>query len=89
MAEGVCCHCGDLFELSPRHKNQTFCKKIACQKAKKAEWQRRKMKTDSEYRSNQKMSQKKWARSNPDYWKDYRNDNPKKSQEEPLVTDRA
>jgi hypothetical protein len=78
--EILCVYCGDLFEASPRHKNQTACKKPACQRARKAEWQRRKMKTDSAYKADQELSQKKWARTHPGYWKTYRKNHPEKAE---------
>jgi len=80
MVEIECVYCGDFFEGSPRHKNQTACKKIKCQNAKKAAWQRYKMKTDPDYRANQKSSQKRWIQENPDYWKNYRRKNPEKAE---------
>lgn len=80
MAEIECVYCGDLFEGSPRHKNQTCCCREECQKAKKAAWQRYKLKTDPEYRANQKSSQKKWSKEHPDYWKKYRRKNPEKAE---------
>lgn len=46
MEQILCVYCGDLFDASPRHKNQIACKKPECQRAKKADWQRRKMRTD-------------------------------------------
>jgi len=76
----LCVYCGDLFEASPRHKNQTACKKPSCQKARKAEWQRHKMRTDPEYNATQKISQKQWARAHPGYWKAYRNEHPEKAE---------
>ncbi len=85
MAEGLCIYCGDMFELSPRHNNQTCCVRAACQKAKKAEWQRRKMKTDPEYRASQKVSQGKWAQSTPRYWKEYRKNHPEKAERNRLL----
>jgi hypothetical protein len=36
-------YCGDFFDPSPRHKNQSACKKVKCQRAKKAAWQRHKI----------------------------------------------
>ena len=33
MEQISCVHCGDFFDPSPRHKNQTACKKVKCQKA--------------------------------------------------------
>ena len=79
MAEIECVYCGDFFEESPRHKNQTCCKKKECKNAKKAAWQRHK-KTDPDYRANQKSSQKRWVQENPDYWQEYRRKNPEKAE---------
>ena len=76
----LCVYCGDLFEASPRHKNQTACKKPSCQRARKAEWQRHKIRTDPDYNANQKISQKEWARTNPGYWKAYRKKHPEKAE---------
>jgi len=80
MEKILCVYCGDLFDPSPKHKNQTACKKPQCQRAKKAEWQRHKMKTDPVYNASQKISQKQWTSTNPDYWKNYRNKNPDKAE---------
>jgi hypothetical protein len=80
MEQILCTYCGDLFDPSPRHKNQTACKKPACQKAKKAAWQRYKMKHDPVYQANQKSSHQKWLKANPGYWKAYRKRNPKKAE---------
>jgi hypothetical protein len=79
MEKILCVYCGDFFEPSPKHKKQTACKKLACQRAKKAAWQRHKMKTDPDYQFNQKLSQKQWAEANPGYWKQYRRKNPDKA----------
>ena len=79
MEKIPCTYCGDFFNPSPRHKNQTACKKEKCQRAKKAAWQRFKMKTDPVYSANQKSSQNKWLAANPTYWKVYRARNPEKS----------
>jgi len=38
------------------------------------------MRTDPDYRLNQKMSNKKWAEAHPGYWKVYRKNNPKKAE---------
>jgi hypothetical protein len=75
----ACFNCGAYFPASPRHKNQRYCKKQECQRAKKAEWQRLKMKTDGEYRADQKRCHQEWLRANPDYWKDYRRRHPGKT----------
>ena len=80
MEQGLCVYCGDFFDLSPRHKNQTACKKSKCQRAKRAAWQRHKMKNDPIYSANQKSSQKQWIMANPGYWKAYRKENPEKAE---------
>ncbi|MFC1886887.1 hypothetical protein ACFLZM_07510 [Thermodesulfobacteriota bacterium] len=78
MEQIPCTYCGDFFDPSPRHKNQTACKKIECQRAKKAAGQRFKMKNDPVYNANQKSSNQKWLKATPDYWQSYRRRNPKK-----------
>ena len=80
MEKILCVYCGDLFDPSPRHKNQTACKKLKCQRAKKAAWQRYKMRTDPDYRFNQKLSQRHWLKANPGYWKAYRKRKPEKAE---------
>ena len=80
MEQIVCVYCGDFFDPSPRHKNQTACKKVKCQRAKKAAWQRHKLKTDPVYAANQKSSQQQWLKANPGYWKQYRKKNPQQAE---------
>ena len=80
MEEIVCCSCGAVFERSVRHKNQCYCSKPVCQRARKAAWKRYKMRTDPEYKFNQTVSNKKWAKANPGYWKAYRQQHPEKAE---------
>ena len=76
MEQIPCCHCGNFFTPSPRHKNQVYCTKPACRRARKAAWKRNKMQTDPDYRFNQKLANQKWAKAHPDYWKQYRSQHP-------------
>jgi len=85
MEEIQCCHCGDFFLKSPRHKQQSYCMKARCQRARKAAWKRKKMKDDPEYRLNQRASNKQWADANTGYWKNYRNRNPEKAERNRLL----
>ena len=80
MEEIVCCSCGDVFERSVRHKNQRYCPKLACQRARKAAWKRFKMRSDPDYKFNQTVSNKIWAKANPGYWRDYRKRHPEKAE---------
>ena len=80
MEQSLCVYCGDFFDPSPRHKNQSACKKVKCQRAKKAARQRHKLKTDPIYAANQKSSQQQWVKAHPGYWKQYRKKNPQKAE---------
>lgn len=74
MEQIPCCHCGDFFAPSPRHKNQVYCSKPACRRARKAAWKRNKMQTDPDYRYNRKLANQKWSKDHPGYWKSYRSE---------------
>jgi len=76
MKQIQCAHCGHLFEPNPRVKNQRYCSKKECQQARKRLWQKQKLATDPDYKTNQKESQKTWRENNPDYWREYRERNP-------------
>jgi len=80
MEQIVCCSCGNIFERSVRHKNQCYCPKSECQKARKAAWKRYKMHSDPDYKFNQTLSNKKWAKANLGYWKAYRQRHPEKAE---------
>jgi len=81
----LCCHCGALFVPGKRNKEQRFCGEEACRKARKAAWQKRKMKTDPAYRANQKQAWQVWAADHPGYWKDYRAAHPEKARRNRLL----
>lgn len=66
-----CAHCRRVLPRT-RVRNQRYCKQNACQRARKARWQRQKMATDEDYQLNQKDAFKDWCRRNPDYWRQYR-----------------
>jgi len=72
-----CAGCSTFFV--PRNKCQIFCSKPCCQRIRKALWQKQKLATDSEYKEGQRLAQKKWLQNNPDYWKNYRSQNPEKT----------
>ncbi|WP_155321771.1 hypothetical protein [Desulfosarcina ovata] len=78
MEPVFCFHCATMF--IPRNRKQYYCSRPECQQARKTNWQRIKMKTDPDYRTAQKLSKQKWADKNPDYWKNYRDQNPEKAE---------
>jgi hypothetical protein len=78
-----CFHCAAMF--IPRNRKQYCCSRPECQRARKTNWQRIKMKTDPDYRTAQKLSQQKWAANSPGYWKNYRHQNPEKAERNRLL----
>lgn len=74
----IICPCCNSF-FTPRNKLQAYCSKPACQRARKALWQKQKLATDPEYEKGQKLSQEKWLSANPGYYKNYRQRNPQKA----------
>jgi hypothetical protein len=80
MEKIPCGHCGRYFIPNPRQKNPRYCREKACQRARKAAWQREKMASDLHYRANQKQSQSDWQSRNADYWKRYRAAHPKQAE---------
>jgi hypothetical protein len=67
-----CAHCHYSFIPNHRIKNQRYCRKKECQRARKSAWQRRKLDTDPDYKANQRECQKSWSARNPDYWQSWR-----------------
>ena len=76
MEEVSCCHCGGYFIPDPRQKHPRYCGKPVCQRARKAAWQREKIRGDPDYRANQKRCQQDWCKAHPDYWNEYRQKHP-------------
>jgi hypothetical protein len=71
-----CVHCGRLYIANPRVKNQKYCSRDICQRARKRRWQQRKMATDGDYRQNRKESRQMWQTRHPGYWQQYRERHP-------------
>ncbi len=72
-----CVNCGTFF--TPRNCKQNYCTKPGCQRARRAVWQRYKLKRDDEYRTQQHLSHQKWLQRNPGYYRSYRRRNPDKT----------
>jgi hypothetical protein len=71
-----CACCRRIRPRNLRAKNQRYCGDKRCQQARKSKWQREKLQTDPDYRTNKKESQQVWKQKNPDYWKRYRRQHP-------------
>lgn len=64
--------CGTSFIPLSTVKIQRYCRKPACQRARKSLWQKKKLASDEAYRQNQDDCRKAWSEKNPEYWKTYR-----------------
>jgi hypothetical protein len=71
-----CRHCRCYFEVCPKVKDHQYCGNPACQKARKRNWQKRKLAENEVYRRDQKDAQRLWLGKNPGYWKTYRSEHP-------------
>lgn len=72
MQKVRCAHCGSRFVPDARIKNQRYCGKLQCQRARKTSWQRQKLATDPDYQANKLDSQRAWLSRNPKYWQNWR-----------------
>lgn len=76
MNQNRCRHCHTIFLPNPRIKNQRYCNRPECQRARKALWQKQKMHQDPDYQDNHLDAQINWLKRNADYWKRYRAEHP-------------
>lgn len=75
----ICAHCGREFNPNPRVKKQRYCGNKACQRARHAVWQRRKLVEDPDYRDNQRRCQRQWQEHSKRYYRLYRKNHPEYS----------
>jgi hypothetical protein len=73
-----CKNCRRTCQCNPRVKNQKYCSRKKCQQARKNEWEKKKYRTNKEYRESRLKSQKKWRENYPhkEYQKEYRSRRP-------------
>jgi len=79
MIRDICIHCEQTFK---RHsKNQKYCGKKDCQKARKAKWRRDELNKNPKFKVEQEQAQTDWKDKMPkDYWKNYREKNIEKTE---------
>jgi len=68
--------CGRIVDANPRAKNQSYCGRKPCQRARKRKWQKQKMAVDPDYKANQRECQIDWHARHPDYYRKYRQKHP-------------
>lgn len=67
-----CACCGKSFEARPQVPDQSFCSAPECQRARKRQWQKDKLRSDPDYQANQRAAQRAWSARNNSYWRDWR-----------------
>jgi hypothetical protein len=76
MEERRCAACGEAFRPCPRVRDQSYCGKEECRRARRRRWQRAKRQEDADYRDNQARAHRVWAAENSTYWQAYRSGHP-------------
>ena len=76
METKTCNACGQPFPPRPQNPNQSYCTDAECQRERRRRWQQQKRRDDADYRDNDVRAAKAWAIENPEYWKQYRHENP-------------
>lgn len=71
-----CQACGLPFEVRPQTPSQEFCPSLACQRQRRSQWQKERLRMDPDYRDNQARAQHVWAVAHADYWRAYRAEHP-------------
>lgn len=72
MANKHCAACGQPFQPRPQVPQQSYCAAPDCQRERRRQWQRLKLRTDPDYQDNQTRAQQAWTERHPDYWRKYR-----------------
>ena len=76
MIERRCRYCDQIVQPTKYQPNQEVCSQPDCQRRRRADYHRRKIASDAEYRQGCLESARKWRSGNPDYWRRYREKNP-------------
>jgi hypothetical protein len=71
-----CRYCGEIFQPSIYRPEQRVCSQPACQRQRRGDYHRERMRKDAAYAEDVRASQEKWRQANPGYWKRYRQKNP-------------
>ena len=67
-----CAGCSRTFEPRPQVPDQAYCSSPECQRARKRQWQKDKLRSDPDYQANQRAAQRAWSARNGDYWRGWR-----------------
>ena len=82
MSTKLCLCCKQPFVPYPQVQTQAYCSSPACQRERKARWQREKRTSDPDYIENQARAQRAWLDRRPEYWKNYRTKSRERNKQE-------
>jgi hypothetical protein len=73
MSLSRCCrYCQQIFQPSRYRPQQSVCNQPDCQRHRRSDYHRERIRNDCDYAEDVRASQKKWRQAHPDYWKQYR-----------------
>ena len=68
-----CCkHCGRRIQRRRQNPDKQYCGRQPCQNERRRRWRCAKLRNDSDYRTNQKDSHKRWVANHPVYYRQWR-----------------
>jgi hypothetical protein len=80
MKDRRCRHCQELFQPSRFRPHQLICSRSDCQRRRRRDYHRRKIKSDPVYAQVVRDSRRKWRQAHPDYQKNYWQTHPQAAQ---------
>jgi hypothetical protein len=77
MKPSRCCrYCQQIFQPSIYRPQQRVCSQPECQRQRRRDYHRERIRNDPAYAGDVRASQKKWRQAHPEYWKQYRQRHP-------------
>lgn len=76
MPYRCCRYCQQSFPVSKYRPEQSVCSAADCQRQRRADYHRQKLKSDADYAQVVRDSQRKWRDSHPEYQRQYREEHP-------------
>ena len=71
-----CRYCQQIFQPSIYRPRQGVCSQTDCQRQRRGDYHRERIRKDVAYAADVRASQRKWRASHPEYWKQYREQHP-------------
>jgi hypothetical protein len=75
-----CRYCQQDFQPSIYRPRQRVCSEPDCQRQRRSDYQRERIRTDAAYAADVRASQKKWRDAHSEYWKQYRQQHPESTE---------